>query len=321
MKYLSAALALHCLSIAQAVPSDWPSHYPDWWYEQGLIDVHAQAYGQIAAGDSSPNLAPLNQGQLLYMTTRAIAELDQKLAPIGGASFSMDDIRDSATPAYWAPVNQGQLKFVSSKFYDRFNQINFKPGLDDGSSISIAPATGYPWSANISPENMSPASVGQAKYLFSWNITSWIVADENPDDGIPDWRIAFAQSLDPDDDYDGDGASNQLELDYGTDPIDPTSIPILFVDVDGDSMDDKWELQWFLSTLLEGTEDTDSDGKSNAAEFAERTNPIDSQGPGLVQKYYYDEYGRLAIAYVADNTIVQAGYRLSGTLSLTQVKN
>ena len=166
-------LGLQCLN---AVPSDWPAHYPDWWYNgapsQSVIDIDRL--------ETPGNDALAQQGQVLWMAERGIAELNEKLASVGGAGFSLDELRDSTkTAVYNGPMALGQLKHIASRFYDRFAEVGFNPGdpgwpatlvLDAGSGDA---APNYPWLQNQTPENMSAATLGQAKHLFSWSLDSW----------------------------------------------------------------------------------------------------------------------------------------------------
>jgi arylsulfatase A-like enzyme len=45
-------------------------------------------------------------------------------------------------------------------------------------------------------------------------------------------------------------------------------------DVDRDGLDDDWEFRELLTTAYTGTDDPDGDGKSNAVEFAQKTDPL-----------------------------------------------
>lgn len=164
------------------LPGNWPSEYPVWWYDadpaESLIDTSKLSEPQ--------NDSILLQGQLLWMADRGIAELDQQLAPIGGAGFTLGDLRDSSRQAdYDAVVVLGQLKLVASKFMDRFAEIGFQPGeagwpstllLDDTTPGVTDNSSYYPWLDDRGPQNLQPALLGQAKHLFSWDISQWASA-------------------------------------------------------------------------------------------------------------------------------------------------
>ena len=108
----------------------WPATYPSWWYNaedpaNGVINATLPAFNQH-------NFAPLNQGQLWNLAAQAIQELDSQLATVGGANFSLADFSNGASPDYHAPANIGQLKHVSSHFFDRFAQVGFTPKAPAG---------------------------------------------------------------------------------------------------------------------------------------------------------------------------------------------
>lgn len=212
------AVALGSLQ-AQELPANWPTSYPEWWYTRGVIDI-SKPFNQ-------QNDAILNHGQLWNLAAQGIAELDEKLAPIGGAGFDLNAFEVAgATPDYGAPANLGQLKHVSSKFYDRFAQIGFDSTAPSGWPflMGLDAGTGYPWALNQTPENLSPANLGQAKHLFSWDLSLHVTVDsegEGAGDGIPDWwELFWFDSLDrlPDSDEDLDGLLLADEFSHHTSP-------------------------------------------------------------------------------------------------------
>ena len=159
------------------VPANWPANYPEWWYDadpaKSMIDVSNL--------DDPANQSPILQGQLLHMAYIGIQELDEQLGPVGGAGFTVDDFKDSSRePSYNSPAAIGQLKYVVSKFYDRFAQVGYEPGsagwnpsiiLDERQGDN---STRYPWKDDQTPENMSIALIGQAKFLFAWDLSLFI---------------------------------------------------------------------------------------------------------------------------------------------------
>ena len=218
---------------AEIAPGDpgWPDSYPHWWHDatdpaNGLIDATRPIL-------NTDNDAILNQGQLWNMLRQGIIELDTILAPAGGAGFALEDFREPGKPPdYEAPALTGQLKYASSKFFDRFAEIGFAAGdpgwpgtliLDQGASAGDH-APRYPWLSNTGPQNLAPARTGQAKHLFSWDIEPWTRIDsDNSDrgDGLPDWWELYYfgdLSYDGSDDFDGDGIVNTAEFVREQDP-------------------------------------------------------------------------------------------------------
>ena len=103
MKAITVALLTACLACRPSFAADDPN-YPEWWKTRQVI---------ILSADPG-NKSPINQGQLLWLAENAIAELNHKLAPIGGAGFDLTAFRDSQRqPAYYSPANLGQLKNVA----------------------------------------------------------------------------------------------------------------------------------------------------------------------------------------------------------------
>lgn len=226
---------------AQTVPPDAPPHFPDWWFEEGVIGLRDGEDGDVYADYLQPSdLSPITQGQLLHLADRAIAELDDELAAIDGAGFDYTSFLNGGTfdPANASvAITTGQLKFVSARFFDRFAEIGFTPASSEWPpSLVLNAGAGdnspnYPWLNDQTRDNLSIAVIGQAKHLFSWDIGQWTSVDDNPADGIPDWHVTFAQTLDRDGDYDGDGATNRLELSNGTDPLNAQSVPVSYPDL------------------------------------------------------------------------------------------
>ena len=149
MVIASALIALSCVSHAQA---------PAWWQKRGILN-----------GAAPDDFAAINQGQLKNLVVAAVMELQASLP--GGAGREL-----LATVAQWtspsastddySAVNTGQLKELGRQLYDRL--------------IAAGYANAYPW-AGI-PDYYAMANIGQAKNLFSFNLT--LDTDSN---GLPDW--------------------------------------------------------------------------------------------------------------------------------------
>lgn len=123
---------------------------------------------------------------------------------------------------------------------------------------------------------------------------------DSDDDGLPDgWEFKYLGYLvdGASDDSDGDSYSNQIEFFAGSDPGGIASTPD---DVDGDGLDDDWEVSHFGSiTAQNGSGDPDEDGSTNIDEFVNNTDPNDDQsqpntdGDHLPDGYEYIHFGDL----------------------------
>ena len=220
-----AGLIASTASMMGQVPANWPASYPEWWYDadpaESMIDVSSL--------DDPGNQSPILQGQLLHMADIGIQELDEQLGPVGGAGFTINDFKDpSRDPSYYSPAAIGQLKYVVSKFYNRFADVGYQPGVSGWNpSIVLDEGEGdnsllYPWKDDQTPENLSVALIGQAKFLFSWDLASFSFSTEDLDgDGIYDlWEETFSElgDLDPASDSDGDGYTALVEFNMQTNP-------------------------------------------------------------------------------------------------------
>ena len=213
----------------------------------------------------------------------------------------------------YAPVNQGQVKYVATQAYLELNQNltndcsaisnlvfsfsntnNWLPAnlgqlkavaqpfydLLWANNYTNAWPEGmtigpYPWSGvSGDTEDYALANIGQLKYLFSFNLTA-----------IPL-------------DTDGDGLLNQDEIDiYGTNPFSP--------DTDGDEMPDGWEVSEGLNPLLDDAfNNPDNDLFSNKDEFDLGLNPFtnDMAVAGCRINYTYDALGRLTGTEAPEST-------------------
>ena len=173
---------------------------PDWW---------------PTLNGSPKDYAAANVGQLKNMALHAQAHLSDTSPSWGGfpggPGSEIDDLIASWNPtansANGKIVLVGQLKHVSSLFYDRLIEQGF--------------VDSYPWTATTTDDNdFGPANLGQLKNLFSFDVNL-----DSDGDGLPDMWEEF-NGFDPSNaadggltDTDGDGLSNQGEMKAGSDPF------------------------------------------------------------------------------------------------------
>ena len=235
------------------------SGYPRWWVERGVIDVHATETNDFAA---------VNQGQLKWMAAKAGEELEAKLRNGAGSNITAL-VAGFSRSNHYAVVNQGQVKNLVRPFYERL--------------IAEGCATVFPWTLSTADdEDFAVANIGQVKYVFAFDL--------DPDgDGLPDWweqeNEKTIATLPAAADADGDGAAlaeegrrktDPLEIDSDRDGVDDLrdTAPTSAADSDSDGLPDDWERFWFGNLAQSGTDDPDGDGRLNAQEFRELTNPV-----------------------------------------------
>ena len=192
-------LALVCLPALFALAAP-----PAWWTDRQVLDSNA------AINDHGP----ANQGQLKNIATKAYAELQATLpattwsTPEGQALGALITSWDPTQGDNYAPINQGQLKAVAKIFYDVLIQAGY--------------TSAYPWTTTTTDDaNYAPASVGQVKNLFAFDISG--NTTDSDGNGLPDnWEIAnFGHiGVDPYADPDGDGFTALQEYQNGTNPLD-----------------------------------------------------------------------------------------------------
>ena len=174
----------------------------------------------------SPN-APATIGQLKNMAFHLHAVLEKELA--GGAGFQLSELFPDppARPdAAWFEEQRtiatvGQLKFISSAFYQRLYQLNpdWVTAQLRQNGITPTPGQRYPWvTAPGGEDDKAVVSLSQLKFAFSLRVLA-----DSDGDGISDLIDGSLKNGTSEDDSDGDGLSDQFELTLGSDPYDSDS--------------------------------------------------------------------------------------------------
>ena len=165
-------------------------------------------------------------------------------------------INTNMEPQDYAPVNQGQVKYMAYKAWLEFDQKLTNDSSSVSNRVSWGPSTNdyllvnlgqlkylaepfyqvlldgdltnawpegmtsgpYPWTSLSGQANdYATANIGQLKYLFSFDLD----AVDTDEDGLPDWwEIQFIETLSemPDGDFDNDGLVNLEEYQHKMDP-------------------------------------------------------------------------------------------------------
>lgn len=241
--------ALHAQSLEQREPAWWSASDTKIWSQDRI---------------NADNAAPINVGQLKHVATMAALYLDARFQEFGGAGNEIMSAigafkgrgpvsppEDRAENA--AVANVGQLKSLGDLFYKRMAVFGYDAAADVASRLhcGLSMRTGrtynVPWNSSApAAENAAPATVGQLKIVFGFQIDFILDTDQ---DGLMDtWEMVHANSLtvldgiaDPDHDgftnteeqnngtnhlhwdSDGDWASDSEEALTGTDPLDAGS--------------------------------------------------------------------------------------------------
>ncbi len=91
------------------------------------------------------------------------------------------------------------------------------------------------------------------------------------------------------------------------------------VDVDGDGMDDDWEMEQFGTTAYTAEQDHDGDGRSNYLEYAQGTDP-EKEDPTSIEISEVEVGGNTypLISYTRPALVSNAAYKLEVTTNMTQ---
>lgn len=164
--YFLGSAVLSCLTSSFAAA-------PSWWHARGVTNENATS-----------NQSIINQGQLKNLVLAGYHELEEHLP--GGAGANIEDYLWGGyktpsgileqNPAPYAPVLNGQLKYVARLFLDRL--------ADEGYFRTDGEATSYPWDNHPQGSQIfkTPANIGMAKALFAFDLTR-----DSDNDSLPDW--------------------------------------------------------------------------------------------------------------------------------------
>lgn len=193
-------------------PFSCASEYPQWWTERGVIST--------APGVVTNDYAAVNAGQLKWFATNAYDELE---STIGAGPEVTALVSGFSLANNYQAINRGQLKHVASIFWNRLIEVGYTNAL--------------PWTDDPASSDYALANIGQLKYLFSFDLRDMDFDADIDGDGLPDWwemriinandndNIEIVEHIRPQDDFDGDGVSNQDEKNMGTDAANPLAKP------------------------------------------------------------------------------------------------
>jgi len=222
--------------------------YPDWWLDYGVVDAADfppppgpdDTYGTFSQEEwdawKAANKAPANLGQLKHIATQAKVHIDQYLVPTPSEWDTVYAPYANPFPFHRneddrGPVTIGQLKYVADGIYSMLELKGFPVESDIAARLGSDWTEVRPWTATPSDdENSAPVALGQLKFVFSFDVSTWAAFLDVDNDGFNDaWEAQIVDYSDsdgiesvedvlPEDDFDGDYLTNQLEWDYGSNP-------------------------------------------------------------------------------------------------------
>ena len=233
--------------------------------------------------------------------------------------FSRGVIATNSTPNDYAPLEQGQLKWMAVNACDEMNAY-FGAGSNITAMVNAFSTTNgyrlanigqlknvgslfydrlyelnltntfpismpgyYPWGNAPYTNDYAIANIGQLKYVFSFDS-----AKDSDNDGLSDWQEIVCDTDPYDPDTDNDGMPDGWEVDHGLNPLVDDAI--------GDPDDDDLtNLQEYQHGTDPQDSDTDDDGMPDGWEVDHGLNPLvndaslDADGDGLtnLQEYQY----------------------------------
>lgn len=233
-----------------------------------LSDISGSS--QLTLNSSGGNGYPVTFGGGVALTSDLVTNTSFVLNATGKMSFTPESggYVNMITGTGSVTINgvfDIDLDLATSSPGDSWSLVDSSLGMTFGESFSVQDFT------EVNGFWTSPSGVYQ--FDERTGILS-VVTDDSDGDGLPDsWETEHFGNLSalPDGDADGDLASNLLEYQSGTDPLDAASFP----DTDTDGLNDGWEIAYFgnLDATPEG--DADADYNSNLTEYLAGTSPVD----------------------------------------------
>jgi hypothetical protein len=145
---------------------------PGWW-----------SSGVTRTGTAN-NYGPLTLGQLMNLADQARIHLDTEAGAVGGAGPEIEEMVagwPDNPPSAYRPANLGQLKAIADKFYTRLDALGFDYKTQMVNDQQSAASRWYgtpsrPWNDTTpASTNYTIANIGQAKLLFSWDLTKGLL--------------------------------------------------------------------------------------------------------------------------------------------------
>jgi hypothetical protein len=208
------------LSISVLANTATAATAPSWWTDP--------ATRVLEPGATPRDYSPVTLGQLKYVATQAKKYLDLKLAAGGGAGTVVNNVCQFSQEGNYSPANLGQLKHIAKPFYDRLAQIHYNWNFPGTYGI---PNPIYPWSVTTGPSNAAPATLGQLKFLFAFELSQSFLVQDTDNDELPDWHENLIGSNINLTDSDGDGIDDASEVLQSANPLDPNNHPVALASI------------------------------------------------------------------------------------------
>ena len=191
---------------------------PPWWTTDSTAIIDP-----ASPHDTAGNYNVATVGQLKNVAKKAALYLNTLPAPGAGTAINTMVAGFTHQASDYDALTLGQLKAVAKPFYDRLLGAGFDTKQSLRNHGVTTWAFDYPWNPVTSTsENYNVATVGQLKWVFSFDLTDLATLDSDAD-GMPNVWEAF-YGLDPNGnghagaDPDGDGTSNLQEYQAFTSP-------------------------------------------------------------------------------------------------------